>query len=350
MVALRALQILGPETAHSAALLAIRMGLAPLPRKANSSRLAASLAGISLPNPIGLAAGFDKNALVFNRMLDAGFGFVEVGTVTPEPQAGNPKPRHFRLRLDRAAINQYGFNNDGQHSIAKRLERRKSPGVVGINIGANKDSRNRPGDYSRVLSCCGRHADFATVNVSSPNTPGLRDLQEAGALKPLIEELGSVRDELPSRIPLLLKVSPDLARRQIWDIAETSAEAGIDGIVATNTTLSREGLRSKHRSRAGGLSGLPLFDRSTAVLAEFFRVTRNAVPLVGVGGIDSAQRAFTKILAGASALQLHTSLAFNGLAHIHGINSELDQMLAREGFGSVGEAVGSRNRDFPLHD
>ena len=342
-IGLAALHRIDPERAHGLALKALRAGLAPMPGVVTSARLRTQVAGLDLPNPVGLAAGFDKNAECLAPLVRSGFGFVEVGAATPRPQPGNPKPRLFRLREDRAAINRFGFNNDGMEAIATRLADRPTDGVIGLNLGANKDSTDKSTDFARVLRHCGAHLDFATVNVSSPNTEKLRDLQGKEALKALLAGVMQARRELPAPLPIFLKIAPDLSEPEIEDIASLALESGVSAIVATNTTLSRDGLRSTHRDQAGGLSGAPLFDRSTRVLARLFALTGGKVPLIGVGGIGSAAEAYTKIRAGASAVQLYTALVYQGLSLGARIAQELDALLARDGFASVESAVGTEN-------
>jgi dihydroorotate dehydrogenase len=338
---LAAMHRLDPETAHGLALKALNAGLVVLPGPVTSPRLAVDLAGLALPNPIGLAAGFDKNALALAPLMRAGFGFIEVGAATPRPQPGHPRPRLFRLAEDRAAINRFGFNNDGMEAIARRLAARPRGIPVGLNLGTNKDSADRATDFARVLSTCGPHADFATVNVSSPNTERLRDLQGKAALSALLAGVMEARAELPRPIPVFLKVAPDLSEAELADVAEVALGSGLSGIVATNTTLSREGLKSRHRGEAGGLSGQPLFERSTRVLARLSELTGGQVPLIGVGGVGSAEQAYEKIRAGASAVQLYTAMVYDGISLAGRIAQGLDVLLARDGMASVAEAVGS---------
>jgi len=344
-LALAALHRLDPERAHDLALRALRSGLYPLPGVATGAGLAQTLAGLALANPVGLAAGFDKNAVALPALMRAGFGFIEVGAATPLPQEGNPRPRLFRLPEDRAVINRFGFNNEGMEAIAPRLAARPAGvpvGVpVGLNLGANRDSADRAGDFARVLARCGPHADFATVNVSSPNTGGLRDLQAASALAALLAGVIAARDALARPIPVFLKIAPDLERGAIADIAGVALEARIDGIIATNTTLSRDGLRGAARAEAGGLSGAPLFERSTRVLAELSRATGGRLPLIGVGGVDGPETAYEKIRAGASAVQLYTALVWQGLGLVPRICAGLSGLLARDGFARITDAVGT---------
>ncbi|TBX22154.1 quinone-dependent dihydroorotate dehydrogenase [Nioella sediminis] len=335
-----------PEAAHGLALKALNMGLAPLPGTVTSDRLRTTVAGLTLPNPVGLAAGFDKNATALPPLSRAGFGFIEVGAATPRPQPGNPKPRLFRLTEDRAAINRFGFNNDGMEAIATRLATRPKGAVVGLNLGANKDSDDRSADFARVLTCCGAHVDFATVNVSSPNTENLRDLQGKAALEALLAGVMEVRGSLPMAIPVFLKIAPDLDQAEIADIAEVALSSGISGIIATNTTRSRDGLQSVHRNEMGGLSGAPLFEMSTRVLAQLSQLTEGKLPLIGVGGVGSAEQAYAKIRAGASAVQLYTALVYGGLSLAAEIAHGLDELLARDGFATVADAVGTGRSDW----
>mgnify|MGYP002631272418 CR=1 FL=1 len=328
------------ERAHSLSLAALNYGLAPLPGVVTSPRLATTVAGLALPNPVGLAAGYDKNATAIAPLLRSGFGFIEVGAATPRAQPGNPKPRLFRLTKDQAAINRFGFNNDGADAICARLANRPKDGIIGLNLGANKDSPDRAQDFVKVLTICGAHIDFATVNVSSPNTEKLRDLQGSVALKALLTGVIAARDGLARRIPVFLKIAPDLTNAEIAAIADTALQTGIDAIIATNTTLSREGLTSVHASQQGGLSGAPLFDRSTRVLALLAQRVDGEMPLIGVGGISTAQQAYTKIKAGASAVQLYTAMVYGGLSLAATIARDLDVLIANDGFANVAQAVG----------
>jgi dihydroorotate dehydrogenase len=345
-LALKALHQVDPELAHGLSIKALTAGLTPVPGPVTSPRLTCEIAGIALPNPVGLAAGFDKNAEALAPLSQAGFGFIEVGAATPRPQPGNPKPRLFRLTEDRAAINRFGFNNEGMEVIASRLAKRPQQAVIGLNLGANKDSEDRAADFARVLAHCGAHLDFATVNVSSPNTEKLRDLQGKAALSALLHGVIETRDSLERRVPVFLKIAPDLDRAGIEDIAAVAVETGIDGVIATNTTLSREGLQSGHRDQAGGLSGAPLFEKSTRVLAQLSELLDGKLPLIGVGGVSDAQQAYAKICAGASAVQLYTAMVYGGLSLGAEIAQGLDQLLARDGFASVAAAVGSKRGDW----
>lgn len=331
---------LDPERAHDLALRALAAGLAGGAGPVTSPRLAVRLAGLELPNPVGTAAGFDKRAMAVDATLRAGFGFAEIGAVTPRPQQGNPRPRLFRLDEDRAVINRFGFNNPGMAAAHATLAAQRRPGVVGVNLGANKNSEDRAADYVAVLRRFRGDIAFATVNVSSPNTERLRDLQGRAALDALLARVLAARDEAGPRIPVFLKIAPDLDDAGLRDIAEVAMARGIDGIVATNTTLARDGLRSPHAGEAGGLSGAPLRARATEVLAVLYRLTGGAVPLIGVGGIATPEEALARIRAGASAVQLYSALVFDGVSLGRRIAEGLDRLLAASGETAAG-AVGS---------
>jgi dihydroorotate dehydrogenase len=343
---MRALRLVDPEAAHGLALKALKMGLVPSAGVLTSPRLKTSLAGMELPNPLGLAAGFDKNAEVLHPLAKSGFGFVEVGAITPRAQPGNPKPRLFRLTEDKAAINRFGFNNHGMDAAAAKLADRPKTGVIGLNLGANKDSDDRVSDFTKVLAKCGPYLDFATVNVSSPNTEKLRDLQGKAALSGLLAGVMEVREGLDRKISVFLKISPDLSEAEIAEIAEVAIETGISGIIATNTTLSRDGLKSPHRDEMGGLSGAPVFEKSTRVLAQLSKLTDGKLPLIGVGGVSNAKEAYTKIKAGASAVQLYTALVYGGMGLVKDIVTGLDTLLEKDGFANVSEAVGTGREDW----
>ncbi len=340
-----ALRRLDAETAHRLAIKALSSGLGPGAAGPNDPVLQTDVAGLRLPNGVGLAAGFDKDAEAPDAMLRAGFGFVECGTVTPAPQPGNPRPRVFRLAEDRAVINRYGFNSQGLAAFAGRLERRARTGVVGANIGANKDSEDRVGDYVEGLRRLWTLADYFTVNISSPNTPGLRDLQARAALDDLLGRLAEARAALSADAgarPLLLKVAPDLEARQIDDICGSVQAHGLDGIIVGNTTLSRPmWLHSSLRTEAGGLSGAPLMALSTRVLRLFRQKAGDSLALIGCGGIGSGEDAYAKIRAGARAVQLYTAMAYQGLGLVGRIKRDLAARLRADGFASLGEAVGT---------
>jgi dihydroorotate dehydrogenase len=336
------LHCVDPERAHGLSLTALQSGLAPLPGPVTLPRLATTLAGMAILNPVGLAAGYDKNATAVGPLSRAGFGFIEVGAATPLPQPGNPKPRLFRLTEDRAAINRFGFNNDGMKAISTRLTARTRSRVpVGLNLGANKTSDNRAADFARVLAHCGPHVDFATVNVSSPNTEKLRDLQGPAALAALLAGVMETRAALATPIPVFLKIAPDLTDDDLAQIVEVTLTSGLHGIIATNTTLNRDGLRSRHAHEQGGLSGAPLFERSTGVLARLSQLTDGKLPLIGVGGISTPEQAYAKIRAGASAVQIYTAMVYEGLSVAARIARGLDDLLARDGFATVAAATGT---------
>lgn len=332
-----ALRRLPPETAHRLTLGALRAGLGPRRVGPDDPVLATTLAGLDLPNPIGLAAGFDKNAEAIGPLLAAGFGFVEVGTVTPRPQPGNPRPRLFRLPEDGAVINRLGFNNAGLDAFAARLAR-KPAGIIGANLGANKDSGDRAADYVAGLRRLGALPDYFTVNISSPNTLGLRALQGRTALDDL---LGRLRQARTGPTPLFLKIAPDLHDAELRDIVESATAHGLDGLIVSNTTVERPPeLRAPARGETGGLSGAPLFARSTEVLRRVAEM-RSGLALIGVGGVASSADAYAKLRAGASAVQLYTALIYAGPGLIVRLKRDLARRLHADGFRSVAEAVGS---------
>lgn len=333
------------EQAHRLTISALQC--APRPKPKQWPALQVGCFGLEFPNPLGLAAGFDKNAEVPDAMLALGFGFVEIGTVTPRPQQGNPKPRLFRLMEDQAVINRMGFNNEGHAAVLSRLKRRMARGgVVGVNLGANKDSTDRVADYVAGISAFADVAQYYTINISSPNTPGLRTLQSASELRPLLDSLNAARARLPRAIPMLLKIAPDLADDDLKVIAECVAGGAVDGVILTNTTLSRPNLVSPLAAEQGGLSGAPLSDLSTRILARFYILTGGKIPLIGVGGIASAAQAWEKVIAGASLIQLYTALAFQGPALVDGILEGLDMRLKASGFSTLGQACGSAAKDW----
>lgn len=341
------IRLLDPESGHRLAITALKHGLIPVCGAFEGPALRISLWGREFPNPLGTAAGFDKNAEAVRGTLAQGFGFVEVGTVTPRPQPGNAKPRLFRLMADGAVINRMGFNNDGLDAVLSRLSGRPPGGVVGVNLGKNRDSEDAIADYVTGITRAAPLADFLVLNVSSPNTPGLRGLQEKDALTALLTAAIETRDRSGAgqRPPLLLKVAPDLTDGEISDIAEVCLSTGVDGIIATNTTSSRpDGLKSVRANENGGLSGRPLFDLSTRVLAEFLRRTDGKIPLIGVGGVSNGEQAYAKIRAGASLVQLYTAMVFRGPAIANSIKRDLLQLLKRDGFSKISEAVGADRR------
>ncbi len=348
-LAARALHALDAEDAHTAAIRGLKAGLGPREDGPDDPCLAVELKGLQLKNCIGLAAGFDKNAEAPDAMLAAGFGFVECGTVTPLPQEGNPRPRLFRLTEDRAVINRMGFNNQGLEAFAARLEaRRGRSSVVGANIGANKDSADRIGDYVMCLRRLWNLADYFTINVSSPNTPGLRDLQSGPALDELLERVSTARREVEmsdprlKAKPMFLKVAPDLNELQIIAISDAVARHGFDGVIAGNTTLSRpDSLRSRFKGETGGLSGAPLTALATRVVADFHACAAGRFPVIGAGGVASGADAYAKIRAGACAVQLYSALVYGGPGLVGRIKRDLAARVRADGFVSVVEAVGA---------
>jgi dihydroorotate dehydrogenase len=341
-LALPLLRCLEPERAHHLTLWALGHGLLRSVSAPDDPILAVELWGKKISNPVGLAAGFDKNAAVPDAMLRLGFGFVEIGSVTPLPQIGNPRPRLFRLTEDAGIINRLGFNNEGHDAVAARLAKRPRRGIVGVNLGANKDSADRTEDYVTGLRRLGRLADYVVINVSSPNTPGLRTLQGPRELDELLSRLEEAKAATQTNVPLVLKIAPDLAPEDLAAIAEVALARGLAGIAVSNTTTGhRAGLRSKFRGETGGLSGKPLFAPATAALAEIYRRTGGRIPLIGVGGVAGGADAYAKIRAGASLVQLYTALIYQGPGLIGRIKRELAALLCADGFRSVAEAVGS---------
>lgn len=337
-----------PEDAHGMSIKALKTGLVPGCAPQNDPALRVKVAGLTFPNPLGMAAGYDKNAEVPDALLKLGFGFTEIGTLTPLAQSGNPKPRIFRLVEDNAVINRLGFNNEGHEAAFQRLSLRKNrPGIVGVNIGANKDSSDRVADYVAGIRKFHALAGYFTVNISSPNTPGLRDLQARDSLKELLGKVLEARDDVAAqsgvRRPVFLKIAPDLPEASLDDI---SAEVGLhplDGLIISNTTLSRTGLRSpKNTGEAGGLSGAPIFARSTIVLAKMRQRVGPDLPIIGVGGIDSAKTAIAKIRAGADLVQLYTSMIYSGPGLAAEIIKDMSAMLKRDSVGNIAEL---RDRD-----
>ena len=338
------LRVLDPEDAHRLALRALK--IAPLPRPVTDDpRLAVRAFGLEFPNPIGLAAGFDKHGEVPDALLRLGFGFVEVGTVTPHPQPGNPRPRLFRLNADEGVINRFGFNSEGEVAVLARLAARaENGGIVGMNIGVNKHTDDRGGDYVRLIETFAPVASYFAINVSSPNTPGLRDLQEASALDDLLARVAAARDRAALRagtVPVLLKIAPDLTLSELDDMVAVARRRRIDGMIVSNTTIRRpNGLRDAETAKkAGGLSGKPLFPLSTRMLAEAFVRAEGQFSLIGVGGIDSGETAVAKIRAGASLLQIYSALVFRGLGLVAAIKAELIRAIEKS-HGSLVDLVG----------
>jgi dihydroorotate dehydrogenase len=329
---------LDAERAHRWTIGALKALPAGRPAEADPM-LAVTVAGIEFPNPVGLAAGFDKDAEVHRQMLGFGFGFVEVGTLTPRPQQGNPKPRLFRLAGDEAVINRMGFNNRGQDAAAVRLQRRdRRTGIVGVNIGANKDSGDRIADYAAGVRAMAPLADYLTVNISSPNTPGLRALQDKGALAELLAAVMEARGAGP---PLFLKVAPDLEPADVDDIARAAIDHGLDALIVANTTVSRPMLASRHRDEAGGLSGAPLKALALQRLRDFRGATGGRMPLIAAGGIGSGEDAWARIRAGASLVQLYSALVYRGPGLAGTITRDLKRLMARDGFARLTDAIGT---------
>jgi dihydroorotate dehydrogenase len=345
-----ALFALSPEQAHALTLRALQF--VPCRKHVSDDpRLHSKLLGLSFPNPVGMAAGFDKNAAVIGPLYALGFGFVEVGGITPRPQAGNPQPRVFRLHEDGALINRLGFNNEGVDVIRNRLEKIGSAsGIVGANLGANKDSEDKIEDYLTLIGQLGGLVDFVTLNISSPNTPGLRDLQGKEALHELLTRVISLREKTSSRkgtkLPVLLKIAPDLTLPELDDIAALSMQHGVNGLIVSNTALSRPGLRDRNAKESGGLSGRPLFQLSTRRLAQMRQRVGKEMVLIGVGGIDSGEAAWAKICAGANLVQLYTGLVYKGLPLLDEIKTTLLKKLEEGGFASLQAAVGCRLLEF----
>lgn len=339
-----AIFLLPPERAHRAAIRALQLGLSPA-KRVLSPMLYTKVAGLSLANPVGLAAGFDKNAECFTGALRAGFGFAEIGTVTPRPQAGNPQPRIFRLVEQEAVINRLGFNNEGAEAAAARLRRRTGEGIVGGNIGKNKESTDAIADYLTAMRAVYPYVDYITANISSPNTPGLRALQAADELRALVDALHAERATLGTRKPIFIKIAPDGDAAMFEAIAEVAKATQLDGLLVSNTTISRTAVQGcPHAEEMGGLSGKPLFAPSTETLRTMYQLTGGTVPLIGVGGIASAEDAYAKIRAGASLVQLYTALIYQGVGLVEQINRGLIKLLARDGFSAVADAVGADAR------
>jgi len=339
---------LSPERAHGLAIMMLKQGLLPTSHHMDDPILSNQLWGMDFPNPVGLAAGFDKNAEVPCAMIAQGFGLVETGTVTPRPQEGNDKPRLFRLSEDQAVINRMGFNNKGLEAYAANLKRRKGLnkcGIIGANIGANKDSEDPIQDYVTCLERLIGLANYFTINISSPNTPGLRALQGREALDELLSRLLHTRKAANSTVPLLVKIAPDLDDGEKQDIADIILKHGMDGLIVSNTSVGlRDGLRDGQREEAGGLSGQPLFEMSTALLSHMYQLTEGRIPLVGVGGIASGAQAYAKIRAGASLVQLYSALVYHGPGLVRRIKKDLIKLLKQDGFTALEQAIGADHK------
>ena len=343
------LHALDAEEAHNLTIFGMKTGLSPCYRRKDDPVLATHAFGLDFANPVGLAAGFDKNGEVVDASLDLGFGFVEAGTVTPKPQAGNDKPRLFRLKEDKGVINRYGFNNKGLDTFHKNISRRRTKGIFGANVGANKDASDRTEDYVTCIEQLYGHSDYFTVNISSPNTPGLRALQSRESLEDLIDRVQAVRDRKMDAgglfVPILVKIAPDLQLDDIDDITAVAVSHAVDGLIVSNTTITRpDNLKSINKKEAGGLSGAPLMALSTETLARVYEATEGQIPLIGVGGISSGADAYEKIIHGASLVQLYSAMAYDGPGLITRIKKDLVKLLKKNGFASVSDAVGAALR------
>jgi len=342
------IRMMDPEMAHGVALKGLKAGIVPKPQIFNDPVLETELWGLKFRTPIGMAAGFDKNGDVPDRLLQQGFGYAEIGSITPRPQPGNPKPRMFRLVSDDAVINRMGFNSLGAQTVAARMERRARgqhyPGVIGINLGKNKTTEDAAADYILGVKAFGGFADYIVVNVSSPNTPGLRALQGKAELEDLLGRTKEalVKTKPEDTPPLLLKIAPDLTDDDKKDIAEVVMDLGIDGLIATNTTIERpDFLKSSEKKEMGGLSGQPVYAPSTKVLGEMYQLTKGKVPLIGVGGISNAEQAYAKVKAGASLLQLYSAMIYKGPQLANDIARDLAALIKRDGYSNISEAVGA---------
>lgn len=346
------LKFLDPETAHGLSIKAAKMGIIPRRNYQDTPSLSSKLWDMEFSNPVGLAAGFDKQGEAVNGLVKMGFGFVEVGSVTPKPQPGNPKPRVFRLGEDEGVINRYGFNSDGHEVVYDRLNGRDSSsgkGILGVNLGKNKESPDAVDDYVIGVKKFGELADYLVINVSSPNTPGLRKMQGKQQLKELIDKVLEARDNLPvqRKPPVLVKIAPDLSDEDKKDIADVLGrkKGGVDGMIISNTTISRPmTLKSESKSETGGLSGVPLKSLSTRTISDMYKLTGGRIPIVGVGGISCGEDAYEKIKAGASLVQLYSALTYQGPPVVGRIKRELDKLLKKDGYESVTDAVGADHK------
>ncbi len=349
-IAQRALQLLSPELAHDITTKALCSGLFPKSGAQDDLRLAVQVLGQRFPNPIGMAAGFDKNALVYNPLLQMGFGFAEAGTVTPLAQSGNARPRAFRLRNHEAIINRYGFNNDGMEVFEQRLRETPPAGIVGINVGSNKSTKDKAADYAACIRKLAPLASYITVNISSPNTPGLRALQVGEALDDLLARVVEARDDavrgnLPK--PLLLKIAPDVSEQQLDAIVHSVAKHRLEGMIVSNTTLDRSKVAgARHAKQAGGLSGAPLFDRTTILLAKTRERVGPLLPIIGVGGISTGKQGLQKLEAGANLIQLYTGMVYHGLPLLQDIKAEMVAELDKQNVSRVSVLTGSNMREW----
>ena len=332
-----------PEIAHSLAIKSLKLNNFPINKIVKSEILQTNFCGKKLSSPIGVAAGFDKNAEVYNPLFNLGFGFVEVGTITPKPQYGNPKPRVFRLEEDEALINRLGFNNSGSEEISSRISKETKKGVIGINIGPNKDSENRIEDYVNCFNKFHSLADYITINISSPNTENLRDFHNQDELNSLVKELKNEKKKLNSKIPIAVKVSPDLNDEQIEIVSNILLDQEIEIIIVSNSSdKNRDKLNNINKLEKGGLSGKPLYEISNNIISKFYKLLGNKIKIIGVGGVDSGETAFEKIIRGASLVQLYTGMVYKGPGIASSISSELIDILKNKGFKNISEAVGTK--------
>ena len=347
-IGVKILQRLDAELAHDIALLYLRTNMLSQIKIPYYPKLKTSLSGITIPNPIGLAAGFDKNGVAIKPLSQLGFGFTEIGAVTPHAQPGNLKPRAFRLKREKAIINHYGFNNVGMVKVNNRLQKYGKKSVIGLNIGANKNSLDMKGDFSKVLAYCGNNLNFATINISSPNTKLLRDFHNREKLEELLSEVIATNKLLTTPIPIFIKISPDLEVSQLEEIVMITDKYRLAGIIATNTSIDYQLLKNPKDFSKGGISGAPLLHKSTKILAQLSVISEGKIQLIGVGGVSSGAEAFTKICAGASAVQLYSALAFCGPNLIASILKELNTILDIHGYDNINEAIGSKKSKYAL--
>ena len=348
-IGLKFLHGIDAESAHSIALLYLKLKLFHSKQEIRYPKLQTRVAGIILPNPLGLAAGFDKNAVAIKPISNLGFGFLEVGAVTPEPQPGNPKPRVFRIKSEKAIVNHYGFNNEGMLKINHRLKKFKKKSILGLNIGANKNSLNMASDFTKVLQHCAENVHFASINISSPNTNDLRNFQQKDKLNDLLSLITEAKQNLSNPIPIFIKISPDLEFNELENIVDLAHQHNLAGIIATNTSTDYQILKNPRNFLKGGVSGGPLLTKSTQVLAKLSIISEGQIPLIGVGGIFSGKDAFEKICAGASAVQLYSALTFYGPDLVYSILTDLNKILEDSGYNNISDVVGIKKYDYAGH-